>query len=138
VIAAAAGLLVLALVLLLVGIAKSSVAPLVISVIATLGACALLSTSWAYYRKSVASPADAATGGTPYLPVGNGHRPAGPVPSKWDALDDDAASALARTFGFEELQAARAHEVAHAYRKPVLDAIDARIDEIILTRREVG
>ena len=136
-IAAAAGLLVVALVLLLVGIAKSSVAPLVLSVVATLGACGLLSASWAYYRRAVAS-GDEAPRLAPWTRASNGHRPAGSVPSNWDTLDEHDAAALARTFGFDELQAVRSHEVTHGYRKDVLDAIDERMDEIVTTRRSVG
>lgn len=137
-IAAAIGLLAVALVLLLVGIAKSSVAPLVLSVVATLAACGLLSASWSYYRRTLAATGSDAPAGTPIAPVGNGHAPAGTLPAGWDALGDAAAVALVRTFGFDELQAVRAHEVGHGYRKPVLEAIDVRLDEIVSTRRTVG
>jgi hypothetical protein len=127
-------------VLLLVGIAKSSVAPLVLSVLATVGACGLLAMSFAYYRRAVAGTAadTAASEPVPIAPTGNGHRPAAALPANWDALADGDAAALAGTFGFDELQAIRAHEVAHGYRKPVLDAIDERLDDIVSTRRRVG
>jgi len=138
VIAAALGLLVVALVLLLVGVAKSSVAPLVLSLVATVGACALLSASWAYYRRSLAAAADDDAPAAPRLaPTGNGHRPA-MLPASWDELPEADAAALARTFGFDELQAIRTYEVGHGYRRSVLDAIDARLDEILTTRRQVG
>lgn len=137
-IATAIGLLVVALVLLLVGIAKSSVAPLVLSVLATVGACGLLAMSFAYYRRTAGAPAGSATDErVPIAPTGNGHRPAAAVPANWDTLADGDGAALARTLGFDELQAVRAHEVAHGYRKPVLDAIDERLDEIVSTRRRV-
>ena len=137
-IAAAIGLLAVALVLLLVGIAKSSVAPLVLSVLATLGACGLLSASWSYYRRTLVATDGDVPVGRLIAPVGNGHAPVGALPAGWDALGDDDAVALIGTFGFDELQAVRTHEVGHGYRKPVLEAIDARLDEIVSTRRTVG
>ena len=138
-IAAAIGLLVVALVLLLVGIAKSSVAPLVFSVIATLGACGLLAASFAYYRRAAGGWPLAQPGAAPAVPpTGNGSAPAGVLPANWDALSEADAAALASTFGFDELQAARAYEVAHGYRKAVLDAIDERLDVVVTTRRQVG
>ena len=137
-IAAAIGLLVVALVLLLVGIAKSSVAPLVLSVIATVGACGLLAAAFAYYRRAAAAGGDAEVVVAPAaVATTNGAQP-GLVPGNWDLLGDDAAAALARTFGFDELQAARAHEVAHGYRRAVLDAIDERLEVVVTTRRRVG
>ena len=65
-------------------------------------------------------------------------RAAGALAGNWDLLGDDAAAALARTFGFDELQPVRAHEVAHGYRHEVLDAIDERLEDIVTTRRRVG
>jgi hypothetical protein len=91
VIAAAVGLLVVALVLLLVGIIKSMVGPLVLSLFATVGACGLLSASWAYYRRAVA-PAASDDGHANLAPAGNGDRPPGAVPTNWDALAADDAT----------------------------------------------
>lgn len=155
-IAASVVLLVVAVILLIVGIGKSSVAFLIFSLGATLVAGGLLYASFLYYRRQAgeekpgteagypASYAPQATGGAPSAatPVSaasagpwvgsNGRRPA--VPETWDELNAKQAAELVSTLGLETLHVVRAHEVENAHRKTVMEAIDGRIEEIVSVR----
>lgn len=153
-------LLVAAAVSLGIGIASSSVPPLVISVLATLAAGATLWGSFVHYRKAAAAqgapvsglggnqplepgypgaytvPGTAAGMTTP-APVAVPARPQ-PVPVGWDELPDGEARDSVEAFALEELHELRRHEVEHARRPEVLAAIDERIDHLVSVRRKLG
>lgn len=162
----AIGLLVVALVLLIVGIAKSLVAPLVFSVIATMAALVMLYGSFVYYRKKAlaeqglavdpgvepgypegySTSAPVRAGGTMMLAssaragagVASSNGQAAPLVERWDALSPDEAARLMEALSLDELHAVRRQEIEHRGRTPLLEAIDARIETIAALRREVG
>ena len=148
------GLLVVATILLIAGIMKSSVALLVLSVIATLAGCATLYASFLYYRRKAAEdaggsvgvttasgPAAAATGATAATAVGgrpNGNGAAAAATIGWDVLEPERAAQLVETLNLDELHDLRRHEIEHAHRADVLAAIDARIESIVAVRRNAS
>jgi len=150
VIVTAVALLVLATIFLVIGILSSSIAWLVISLVATVAAGATLYASFVHYRDRAATAGPA---GYPDAYATNGHAPvaatapvfvAAPptatttvLPAGWS---DRPAAELARVVGalsLDELHAARREEVEGKRRKTVLAAIDARIDEIVDVRRSL-
>lgn len=171
---ASIGLLVVALVFLIAGILRSSVALLTLSVVATLVACVLLWASFAYYRRkaldegaapedlevrpgwpsayrpgmpaSAGPPVAGAPGATVQQPVfltapaTNGRTtadlPAG-LAERWDTLPEGDAIDAVDALSLGELHELRRHEIEHAWRKPVVQAIDARIEAIVERRRIV-
>lgn len=158
-------LLVVAAIALGIGIVSSSVAPLVVSILATLAAAGTLWASFIHYRK------EAAEGGLTVVGLGGNQprnpgypevygaptngaapavapapRPAGPyaaapavapssVPAGWDDLDEHRAVSLVSAFNLDELHELRRHEVEHGFRAPVVAEIDQRISTIIDLRR---
>lgn len=141
----AVALLVLAAIFLVIGILSSSVAWLVISLIATLAAAATLGTSFAHYRRRALiappagypgayvaetpppQPALAATAATPAV--------APSVAATWDERSAADCVRIVSTLSLDELHAVRRQEVEGKHRKTVLAAIDSRIDEIVSVRR---
>jgi hypothetical protein len=149
------GLLVVGAVLLFVGIAKSSLPPLILSLVCTIGAGALLYASFLYYRKKAIEegrmPADDGAGPgfpmaynvpstpatwTPTAAPGSNGGQKMPVDG-WDDLNVEQASTLVTTLNLDELHAVRRYEVEHANRKTLLSAIDGRIDSIVDVRRTI-
>jgi hypothetical protein len=144
--------LVIAAVLLIVAIAKSSiafgVAALVLSVLAGL----LLIVAWTVYRQALAAgkrddglepwapavpapaSAPAAAVVAPVVPLAS-HNGA-PV-GGYDDLSTTEAARIAETLNLDELHALRRYEVEHAFREPVIAAIDKRIKEIVTIRRQI-
>jgi hypothetical protein len=145
--------LAIAAVLLIVAIAKSSiafgVAALVLSVLAGL----LLIVAWTVYRQALAAgkrdeglepwapsavPRAASTAApapavpTPSLASQNGAPVGG-----YDDLSTTEAARIAETLNLDELHALRRYEVEHAFRDPVVAAIDKRIKEIVMIRRQI-
>ena len=152
-------LLVVATILLIAGIIKSSVGLLVVSVFATLAACATLYGSFVYYRRKqeeeakasgagavsvsgaqshtvVAAPVVGAAAPTATAPLLSNRPPASAAATiGWDALDTERATQLVSTLNLDELHDLRRHEVEHAHRGEVLAAIDERIETIVALRR---
>lgn len=146
----AVALLVLATIFLVIGILSSSVAWLVISLLATLAAAGTLVASFAHYRRRalIAPPA-----GYPGAYVAETPPPQPPLPSTataaapvvaapaatvlagWDGRSAADCVRIVSTLSLDELHAVRRHEVEGKHRKTVLAAIDARIDEIVSVRR---
>lgn len=161
-IAASVVLLVVAMILLIVGIGKSSVAFLIFSLGATLVAAGLLYASFVYYRREASEEEEKVHAGAGYpvayapqgtagvhpaappaatpSPAGsadpwvqsNGRRPL--IPDEWEELNAKQARELVSTLGLETLHVVRAHEVENAHRKTVMEAIDGRIEEIVSVR----
>ena len=150
-------LLVVAAIALGIGIASSSVPPLVISVLATLAAGGTLWASFIHYRKEAADAGAPVTGlggnqarqpGYPAVyqqPAPNGsaaHAPvAAPqtaVPQGWDDMPADDAAAVVEAFNLDELHDLRRYEVEHEHRSAVLGAIDERIETLVALRRRLA
>lgn len=153
----AIGLLVVALMMLIAGIIRSSAGLLALSVVATLAACIVLYASFRYYRAKAA--AEAGTTGSsplgwpaayrgaavgpavstlaPQVVAVSGNVLPPPIPN-WDEVSDEDAVRLVEALNLDELHAARRHEVEHAHRNEVLRAIDARVDVIVGLRRDMG
>lgn len=162
-IVASIALLVVAVVLIIVGIAKSAVAPLVISVLCTVAAGGLLYASFLHYRRRTpagtadprgpgayvapaapaaptAAPAPATAAVAPVaataaVPVANG---GAVLPDGWADLNADDAIALVETFSLPELHEARRVEVEGKHRKTVLAAVDDRIDRVVDIRKQTA
>jgi hypothetical protein len=153
----AIGLLAVALVLLVVGIAKSLVAPLVFSVLATCAALGLLYASFLYYRKQASGSDDVAVEpgypgaytpphGTPAVPLLAPPAVATAAPSngsssvveRWSSLKPAAAERLVAGLDLDELHDVRRLEVELRGHTSVLEAIDARIESVAALRREVS
>ena len=160
----AIGLLVVALIMLIAGIVRSSTALLTLSVLATSVACVVLYASFRYYRAKAAEEAgtvgtsppgwpaayrSAAHGagpavastllGAPVAADGSAVGGAGPaaVPG-WDSLQPGDAARMVDTLNLDELHAVRRHEVEHGHRADLLAALDVRIDVIVGLRRSVS
>lgn len=149
-------LLVLAFVLLIVGIAKSGVAFLVLSSLATVVACILLYASYVHYRTKAilegrAEPGPEGHTVTPGYPAAyNGRVTSAGAPgvvsagltasylSNYEQLDTGRAVELAGTLNLDELHALRRFEVEHENRRTVLRAIDARINSIVSVHRSLS
>src|SRR6185503_8489449 len=137
---ASLGLLVVAAILLFVGIAKSSLPPLIISLVCTVGAAGMLYASFLYYRKkaleesgatagvgpgyplgyaaggAVAAaappPAPAAAPVAPAMPTATGSNGHGNLPvDGWDELNAQQASNVVATLNLDELHQVRRYEV---------------------------
>lgn len=139
-------LLVLSLVLLIVGIAKSGVAYLVLSSVSTVVACVLLYASYVHYRSkgildgrtvSPGYPAAYDVGATPAAVPASGPRGAGFL-ADYERLDADSAAELAGTLNLDELHELRRFEVEHENRRSVLRAVDARINSIVAVRKSLS
>jgi hypothetical protein len=137
-------------VLLIVAIAKSSiafgVAALVLSVLAGL----LLIVAWTVYRQALAAgkrdeglepwapavpaPAPAVAVVAPAVPLASQN---GAPIGGYDDLTTTEAARIAETLNLDELHALRRYEVEHAFREPVIAAIDKRIKEIVTIRRQI-
>lgn len=154
-------LLVVAAIALGVGIASSSVPPLVVSILVTLAAAGTLWASFIRYRAKAAEegahvqglggneprhpgwpqvygtgPAavPAAAPGAP--PPVDPWKPA--APAGWDDLPEAEAAEQVQAFNLDELHDLRRHEVEHAHRDQVLAAIDARVDDLVALRRRLS
>lgn len=152
-------LLVAAAIALGVGIAASSVPPLVISVLCTLAAGGTLWASFIHYRQQAAEegvPVAGLGGNRPLEPgypaayAGNGagaRRGAGapvgtgplrpPVPEAWDDLSPADAAELVEAFNLDELHELRRHEIEHEHRDEVLARIDERVEQLVALRRKL-
>lgn len=136
----AVALLVVATIFLVIGILSSSLAWLVLSVLATAAAGATLFASFAHYRSRAEKPAGypgayAAGAAAPPAAAPPVVASTAEVPPGWD---DRPAAELTRIVGalsLDELHAVRRHEVEGRHRKSVLAAIDGRIDEVVAVRR---
>lgn len=149
-------LLVVAAVALGIGIASSSVPPLVVSIIAIVMAAGVLWASFVAYRKEAAKQGRQVTGlggnqarnpGYPEVysataPSTGSVPPAGAVPvsrslipEDWDYLDHAQAVELVSTFNLDELHELRRYEIEHSGRDSVLAEIDQRIATIVQLRR---
>jgi hypothetical protein len=150
-------LLVVAAIALGIGIASSSVPPLVISVLATLAAGGVLWASFIHYRKEAADAGGAVTGlggnqarQPGYPGVYQEAAPDGPaapvpvasprtaVPQAWDDMPADDAAAVVEAFNLDELHDLRRYEVEHEHRSAVLGAIDERIETLVVLRRRLA
>lgn len=158
-------LLAVAAVALGIGIVSSSVPPLVVSILVTLGAAGILWASFVRYRGEAAAAGDSVPGlggSQPRQPgwpgayavdaavapasaavplVAAPSAPAAtvdPAPAGWDDLPDADAADQVAAFNLDELHALRRHEVEHDHRDTVLDAIDARIDELVALRKRLA
>ena len=156
-------LLVVAAIALGIGIASSSVPPLVISVLATLAAGGVLWASFIHYRKAVAESGVpiAGLGGnqarqpgypavyqggpsTPPESPGFAPAPVAPAPARtavpdgWDHMADDDAAAVVEAFNLDELHDLRRYEVEHEHRSVVLGAIEERIETLVALRRRLA
>lgn len=145
-------LLVVAAIALGIGIASSSVPPLVVSIVATLAAAGTLWASFVHYRQQASAAGANVTGlggntarvpGYPdvYAPGVSGPSPASAsasaAPPGWDELPAAAAAELVEAHNLDELHELRRHEVEHRHRSEVLQAIDARIDRLAELRRRM-
>lgn len=158
-------LLAIAAVALGIGIASSSVPPLVISILATLAAGGTLWASFIHYRKEAAEAGAPVRGlggneprhpGWPRVYVDGQSVPATPAvaapgavappapngspslaPEGWDELLASEAVEQVEAFNLEELHGLRRHEVEHEHRASVLQAIDDRIDELVALRKRL-
>ncbi len=152
-------LLVVAAIALGVGIASSSVPPLVVSILVTLAAAGTLWASFIKYRSEAAAagghvqglggneprhpgwprvygaavPPDPAL--VPAQPAADGWRSV--APAGWDDLPEAEAAEQVAAFNLDELHGLRRHEVEHGHRDAVLAAIDTRIDELVALRRRL-
>jgi hypothetical protein len=149
VIVTAVALLVLAAIFLVIGILSSSIAWLVISLVATVAAAATLYASFVHYRDRAGTAGGPAGYPDAYAtsvqvpvaapaPVYVAAPPATSAAVLPEGWSDRPAAELARVVGalsLDELNAARREEVEGKRRKTVLAAIDARIDEIVDVRR---
>ena len=149
----AVALLVLATIFLVIGILSSSIAWLVISLVATVAAGATLYASFVHYRERAgiagpagypeayaAPPTAAATAPVAPIYVTAPAAPAAPVSTLPPGWSDRPAAELTRIVGalsLDELHEARRSEVEGKRRKTVLAAIDARIDEIVDIRQSL-
>lgn len=133
-----------------IGIASSSVPPLVVSIVATFAAVIVLWSSFVHYRKEAAAQGQPVTGlggNRPRQPgypevytadeqaVPTNGRPKSVVPDDWDSIHEVEAVELVSTFNLDELHELRRHEVENAARPNVLSAIDERITGIVSVRR---
>ena len=152
-------LLVAAAIALGVGIAASSVPPLVISVLCTLAAGGTLWASFIHYRQRAVeegAPVAGLGGNVPLEPgypaayAGNGSGPRRaiggpvvmgplrpPVPEGWDDLPAADAAELVEAFNLDELHELRRHEVEHEHRDDVLGRIDERVEQLLALRRKL-
>jgi hypothetical protein len=153
VIVTAVALLVLATIFLVIGILSSSIAWLVISLVATVAAGATLYASFVHYREraGIAGPAGypeayapaPAAASAPVAPIyvtAPAAAPAAPVSTLPPGWSDRPAAELTKIVGalsLDELHEARRSEVEGKRRKTVLAAIDARIDEIVDIRQSL-
>lgn len=154
-IVSAVAMLVLAAIFLVIGILSSSLAWLVISLVATVAAAGTLYASFVHYRGRATAPAgypdayaaDPVAQATATMPVAaplpqsavaaSPSAATASVPAGWD---DRSAAELTRVVGalsLDELHAVRRHEVEGKRRKTVVAAIDGRIDEIVEVRRSL-
>ena len=155
-------LLVVAAIALGIGIASSSVPPLVISVLATLAAGGVLWASFIHYRKEAAESGASITGlggnqarqpGYPAVyqePATNGRAldpaavavaaaaPRTVIPQGWDDMPADDAAAVVEVFNLDELHDLRRYEVENEHRSAVLGAIDERIETLVALRRRLA
>lgn len=160
-------LLVVAAIALGIGIASSSVPPLVVSILVTLAAAGTLWASFIRYRSEAAEAGGRVQGlggneprrpGWPRV-YGDGQTaPAPPVtapvapasaagpgtngraelaPEGWDELLARDAVEQVVAFNLDELHGLRRHEVEHEHRTTVLEAIDRRIDELVALRKRL-
>jgi len=129
-------------VLVAAGIAKSSVALSVASLLCAVGAGTLLFAASAAYRRlhPAEAPALVATpqgAGAP--PAGNGGGPQQPtVPDGFAELNATDAARVADTLNLDELHALRRYEIEHEDRKTVLRAVDRRVESIMEVRRQLA
>ncbi len=146
------GLLVLAFVLLIVGIAKSGVSYLALSALATLTAGGLLCASFVYYRNkaiaggrlqvgpdgAVITPGYPAAYSGATAPSAKDSRPTPSFTATFEGLDVKRTVELAGTLNLDELHELRRFEVEGENRKSILRAVDARIDSIVSVRRSLS
>ena len=149
----AVAVLVLAAIFLVIGILSSSIAWLVISLVATVAAGGTLYASFVHYREraGTAGPAgypDAYGAATPAQPAATqpiyvtapaptAAAPASTLPPGWSDRPAGELTKIVGALSLDELHEARRSEVEGKRRKTVLAAIDGRIEEIVDIRRSL-
>lgn len=148
----AVALLVLAAIFLVIGILSSSIAWLVISLVATVAAGGTLYASFVHYREraGTAGPAgypdaySAAAAPAATAPIyvtapqpATVAAPASTLPPGWSDRPAGELTKIVGALSLDELHEARRSEVEGKRRKTVLAAIDGRIDEIVDIRRSL-
>lgn len=162
------GMLVLAVILLIAAVVKSSVALGIGSLVCTIVAAGLLVAANAYYSKLTSDAIEdergygrqsklrrmataggaAATAPAGSVVTGDGRVMAGagaPVmvasrslPQGYELLNATQAAALADTLNLDELHEARRYEIEHEERQTVIAAIDRRMAAIVAVRKQVA